>query len=185
MSDLREYVISYKDDLGNVVCNIMDYYSKFVVPLDKKFNGQVLAPSHLAICPIHDDHDPSFGVMKDKRHEGVYLFHCFGCNQTGDIVSLHQKVQKYWKKRSLKEEECCKELCDLFNIPLPTDQVLQGDSPEERYSKRYNSIDKLSKRYNEAEFSRNLLNIRCSGNIDLDKVNFECVKLMMTQKGIV
>ena len=184
MSSLRDYVVNYKDENGKVVCNIEDYYRDNIIPLDIKFKGQVLTPKHLAICPIHEDTDPSFGLMKARNQEGVYLYHCFGCNQTGDIVSLHQKVQKNFKDRKLSVDEASKELCKIFNIPIPTANDLIDESPEIKYMKKFNSIDKAINKYSESEFNRNLMSMRMTGKIDLNKLNFECVKLIMTQKGV-
>ena len=185
MSDLREYVVTYKNEAGVVVCNIPDYYAKIVVPLEVKYKGQVLTPKHLAICPVHDDHDPSFGLMKDRKRDGVYLFHCFGCNQTGDIVSLHKKVMQRYYNQKLDDDACCKALIELFGIPLPTIETLEKDSPERRYMEQFSKIDSLSRRYSESEFKRNIMGLRMQGVVDLDKVNFECIKLMVTKRGVV
>ncbi|MDU1772604.1 MAG: CHC2 zinc finger domain-containing protein, partial [Dialister micraerophilus] len=46
------------------------------VPLKKK------GRSFWACCPFHQEKTPSFSVSPDKG-----FYHCFGCNESGDIVS--------------------------------------------------------------------------------------------------
>ena len=40
---------------------------------------------HKALCPFHDDHTPSLSFKKNK-------FRCWSCGQSGDSISLVQKV---------------------------------------------------------------------------------------------
>ena len=35
----------------------------------------------LGLCPLHDDHQPSFLV-----HPGKSLFYCYGCGRGGDVI---------------------------------------------------------------------------------------------------
>ena len=38
----------------------------------------------MAVCPFHDDRNPSMKV--DKR------FHCFGCGEDGDVIDFTSKL---------------------------------------------------------------------------------------------
>ena len=90
---------------------IEDYYRKVVIPINpRKFR---ISSGGKMICCLHDDTDPSLGVMKSKNGE---RYHCFGCGSWGDVVDLHIKVSKKYKKKSLNREEALKELCALFKI---------------------------------------------------------------------
>ena len=39
------------------------------------------------LCPFHDERTPSFNV---RPHLG--MFHCFGCGESGDVISFVQKM---------------------------------------------------------------------------------------------
>ena len=43
------------------------------------------------VCPLHGDTDPSFHIAF-KDEEGVWIYHCFGCEAKGTIIDL---VQEY------------------------------------------------------------------------------------------
>lgn len=36
------------------------------------------------LCPLHDDHDPSFTIYPKDNH-----FHCYGCGKHGTVSDLH------------------------------------------------------------------------------------------------
>lgn len=42
-----------------------------------------------ALCPFHDEKTPSFGIRGPKQ-----VYHCFGCKEGGDVISLVQKIDK-------------------------------------------------------------------------------------------
>ena len=43
------------------------------------------------LCPLHDEHTPSFYVSPGKGQGG--LFYCFGCKEGGDSIALVQKLK--------------------------------------------------------------------------------------------
>ena len=38
-------------------------------------------------CPFHNEDTPSFSISKKKQ-----MFHCFGCNVSGDVIALTQRL---------------------------------------------------------------------------------------------
>jgi DNA primase len=70
-----------KDQIKGRV-DIVELFSSFGVKLTAKGKG------FAGRCPWHDDAEPSLSVDRDKG-----LYHCFGCGESGDVVSLVQKVR--------------------------------------------------------------------------------------------
>lgn len=62
------------------------YYRQTLPALRGKPNAQGWI---LVVCPFHGDSDPSLSV--NLKHGG---FHCFGCNEKGDLISFHAKLHR-------------------------------------------------------------------------------------------
>lgn len=60
------------------------------------------------LCPFHSEKTPSFMVNPDRQ-----TFHCFGCDEGGDVFSF---MMKYYR---LSFPEALKELAKRYNIDLP------------------------------------------------------------------
>ncbi len=98
---------------------VEDYYEKVVVPLNPR---RFRVSGGKMICPLHDDHDPSFGII--KKGDGNELCHCFGCNWWGNIIKLHQSINKKYSNKYISPKESLKELCSIFGVnynSLPLD----------------------------------------------------------------
>ena len=70
-----------KDEIKRRV-DITALFDSFGVTLTAKGKGFV------AKCPWHEDREPSLSVDREKG-----LYHCFGCGESGDVVSLVQKFR--------------------------------------------------------------------------------------------
>lgn len=89
----------------------IDYYNKVVVPINPvKYK---VKSDKMVVCPVHNDHDPSLGIISSDKGD---LCHCFGCNFWGDVVQLHQEVSQKHFKRFMSEEEAVRDLCKIFNV---------------------------------------------------------------------
>ena len=111
--------------------DIVDVISYYLTSVQKKGKGFV------AICPFHDDHDPSMQISKDKQ-----TFHCFVCQTGGDVFTF---VQKYDK---CSFEEAVRKVCDIigFDDPRLHKQVYQK-KVDENLVRVYNCINELQKYY--------------------------------------
>ena len=61
--------------------NIVSIIGKYV-HLDKK------GGKYWACCPFHNEKTPSFTVSEDEG-----FFYCFGCKESGDVISFVQKYE--------------------------------------------------------------------------------------------
>ncbi len=62
--------------------DIIALFDSFGVELTRKGKG------YTGRCPWHEDSTPSLSVDRDKG-----LYHCFGCGESGDVVSLVEKMK--------------------------------------------------------------------------------------------
>jgi hypothetical protein len=53
-----------------------------------EINGQ----EFLGCCPFHSETTPSFSLFRGKS-DGVWRFHCFGCEARGDVVDFVQAIK--------------------------------------------------------------------------------------------
>lgn len=63
--------------------------------------------NYLALCPFHSEKTPSFTVSQDKQ-----IFHCFGCNEGGNVFSFLMKIE------NISFLEAAKLLADKLGIPF-------------------------------------------------------------------
>ena len=52
-----------------------------------KYYGIELNKQNKCCCPFHTEKTPSFSISRKKQ-----MFHCFGCNVGGDVISLTAKL---------------------------------------------------------------------------------------------
>jgi DNA primase len=66
-------------------------------------------------CPFHGENTPSFVVSPSKQ-----IYHCFGCNVTGDSISFVMEYEK------LSYPEAIEKLADEYNINLEYDNKFKS-----------------------------------------------------------
>lgn len=163
---LEEFVLTYavKDANGEekIVVTIEDYYKRFIQPLDVRFSRYDFYNSYkgkvLCCFKNHADKNPSMGIIPHKHLKGVKVYHCLGCNATGDVIRLHQRIQKEYFGRSLTSRESALELCKLYNIDASEYDKVETD--QEGYYERYVSIGSLMEEYTISDYSSDLLDAR-------------------------
>jgi hypothetical protein len=91
---------------------IAEYYKRVVMPINpRKYR---MKSEKMMVCPVHDDVNPSMGIIKGK--DGKEIYHCFGCNSWGDVVGLHKRVSKRLFNRYMSEEDSLRDLCRIFGV---------------------------------------------------------------------
>ena len=80
-----------------------------------------------AICPFHDDHDPSLSISQEKQ-----LYKCFVCGNGGNAYTF---VKNFKKVPFL---EAVKEVADIAGKPIEVETTYKKVDPNERYHKLLN-----------------------------------------------
>lgn len=188
---LEEYILTYKgltsSGAEGYICNIPDYYDKVIADLEPKFKQHSLNNERLAICPLHDDHDPSFGLINHRFIKGVKIYHCFGCGSTGTVIRLHQLIQQKYFNRSITDDESCRELADLFQIDISEYDGVSEEDYDAKYMQSMRKLNHLIKdSYTMQDYELEVRQARASQDrgIILDKVNDALVKMVASKKGL-
>jgi DNA primase len=84
----------------------------------KKTGGQ----NFVGLCPFHKEKSPSFSV-----HAVRQFYHCFGCNESGDVFSFVQKIE------NLTFPEAVRRIAEKMGVPVPKHGYSgEGDAQEAR-----------------------------------------------------
>ncbi|MEW6614599.1 MAG: DNA primase [Thermodesulfobacteriota bacterium] len=95
-------------DRASIVEVISDYVS--LKKVGKNYKG---------LCPFHPEKTPSFMVNEEKQ-----IFHCFGCNMGGNVLSFLMKMDR------LSFPEAARELARRYGIDLPKIKISDADKRE-------------------------------------------------------
>lgn len=133
------------DDIRNKA-DILQIVGEYV-PLKKR------GKNHIGLCPFHSEKTPSFTVSPDKQ-----IFHCFGCNEGGNVFSFLMKIE------NVSFSEAVELLGERLGIKVQktaASPALQGDK------ERYAGIMALGQRFyretlegGEGDIAREYLNKR-------------------------
>lgn len=126
---------------------IREYYEKVVIPINP--SKYKIKSGKMFVCPVHNDHDPSLGIIKSKKGD---ICHCFGCNFWGNVVELHQRVSKRHFKKYLSEEEAIAELCKIFNIKRESLPVTGSNANKEEVQEL--ALDEAIDNFDIGDFQR-------------------------------
>lgn len=125
----------------NKIFPVKEYYKKFIIPINP---SRYHFGSDKMVCPVHNDHDPSLGVMKNG------VCHCFGCNFWGNTIELHQRVMRRHFNKYLNNEEAKKDLCRIFEISY--DKLPKDDAPDNIGLRQELAIDEAIKSFDVSDF---------------------------------
>ena len=101
--------------------NIVDVIGHYI-PLIKKGKG------YTAVCPFHDDHDPSLSISEDKQ-----IYKCFVCGNGGNCFTFVQN----FKKCSFPEAVI--EVAEIIGKPLNIEY--SAPKKENKYQPYYNLLN--------------------------------------------
>ncbi len=91
------------------------------IPLIKKGKG------YTAVCPFHDDHDPSLSISEDKQ-----IYKCFVCGNGGNVFTFVQNFKK------ISYPEAVAEVADIIGKPL--DISFTAPKKENKYKRFYDLL---------------------------------------------
>lgn len=78
-------------DLGDAYIDKEELRRRAPLPLIALQLGISLDTEDKALCPFHEDHEPSFRIFIDDR--GVERWGCFPCGRSGDVYDLVQALE--------------------------------------------------------------------------------------------
>lgn len=151
-----------KDEYGHeeLVVSLPEYYERYVKPLSDRFSNSSLLTSRTAICPFHEDSDPSLGVYNGR-------YHCFGCaaqglESSGDVIRFHQRIEAKYKHREITRVESATELANMFGLDISqATETLEGREDETGLLKKrlkLASVNKLN--YTIRDYRADLMKVR-------------------------
>ncbi len=85
--------------------------------------------NHVGLCPFHSEKTPSFTVSPEK-----HIFHCFGCHESGDLISFVQKIE------NLGFVEAIVYIAEKVGIEVEEDASSSTYDPESELRKRLRDI---------------------------------------------
>lgn len=131
------------DDIRNSasITKVIGHY----IPLIKKGRG------YTALCPFHDDHDPSLSISEEKQ-----IYKCFVCGKGGNVFSFVMDFKK------CSFEEAVVEVSEIIGKPL--------DIKVEK-KKRSSKYDRLYSLMNDAKVFMNYILFSNGGKDALEYLN--------------
>lgn len=86
--------------------DIVDVVSRYTTKIVKK------GERYFACCPFHSEKTPSMSITPSRN-----MFHCFGCGESGTVISFLQKIEK------ISFSEAVARLADEFHVPFRLSSV--------------------------------------------------------------
>lgn len=164
MKTIEDLVLNsvMKDEYGHeeLVVSLPEYYERYVKPLSDRFSNSSLLTSRTAICPFHEDSDPSLGIYNGR-------YHCFGCaaqglESSGDVIRFHQRIEAKYKHREITRVESATELANMFGLDISqATETLEGREDETGLLKKglkLASVNRLN--YTIRDYRTDLMKVR-------------------------
>lgn len=85
--------------------------------------------NYIGLCPFHSEKTPSFTVSPERR-----IFHCFGCHESGDLISFVQKVD------NLSFVETIVSIANRVGIEVEEDESSTYNDPQSELRRQLSDI---------------------------------------------
>lgn len=109
--------------------NIVDIIAEYL-PLEKK------GKNYFAVCPFHDDHNPSMSISPEKQ-----IYTCFVCGASGNVFNF---VMNY---EHITFSEAIAKVAAKIGIDFATNSSFKTIKKDDRYDKYYNMFSVTNKYY--------------------------------------
>lgn len=109
--------------------NIVDIISEYL-PLEQK------GKNYFAICPFHDDHNPSMSVSPEKQ-----IYTCFVCGASGNVFNFVMEYEK------ISFTEAVAKVASKAGITLNVSTSSPKKKIDDKYEKYYKMFDVVNKYY--------------------------------------
>lgn len=118
------------DDIVNIQkrVNIVDVIARYL-PLEQK------GKNYFAICPFHDDHNPSMSISAEKQ-----IYTCFVCGASGNVFNFVMNYEK------ISFIEAVKKVADFAGVDLEVN-IDSRPKVADKYEKYYKMFDIVNKYY--------------------------------------
>ncbi len=109
--------------------NIVDVISEYL-PLERK------GKNYFAICPFHDDHNPSMSISPEKQ-----IYTCFVCGASGNVFNFVMNYEK------ISFGQAVKKLAEKVGIKLNIADLKNATKRDDKLKKYYDIYDLVNKYY--------------------------------------
>ena len=108
--------------------NIVDVIAKYL-PIEQK------GKNYFAVCPFHDDHNPSMSISPEKQ-----IYTCFVCGASGNVFNFVMNYEK------ISFIEAVKKVSDIAGISIDIN-IKNKPKKDTRFDSYYKMFDITSKYY--------------------------------------
>lgn len=109
--------------------NIVDVINDYL-PIEQR------GKNYFAICPFHDDHNPSMSISPEKQ-----IYTCFVCGASGNVFNFVMNYEK------ISFSEAVSKVALKAGIVLSVKNISNANINENKYDKFYKMFDIASKYY--------------------------------------
>ncbi len=148
-------MLDAKDVLSKV--DIVDVIRSYI-PIQTK--GKSLK----AICPFHDDHDPSLSISREKQ-----IFKCFTCGTGGDAIRFVQLYENISFKEAL--EKVARDFAHMEIKPSQTQEKPKFTDKEMRWFQAHETAASYANYCLRTEAGKEALSYLTNRHMDMDRID--------------